>query len=195
MITTTAERPEATRAVAARVAGLLEPGDVLLLVGGLGAGKTTFVQGLAAGLGAEDDVTSPTFTLSHSYSGRLRLVHADLWRLGTRSELLDLSLEEDLEDGAVLVAEWGEAAEAVFGEEALVVSFTVPEPDGAHGAGPGTAGDGAAGAGAEDGAGPGPDHDPSPGDQVRHLSFEPRGARWRRRTKELGAVVSASSVP
>jgi tRNA threonylcarbamoyladenosine biosynthesis protein TsaE len=113
----------ATEALGRALAPLLEAGDVLLLVGGLGAGKTTFVRGLAAGLGCPGEVTSPTFTLCHGYEGRLRLVHADLWRLEREGEVADLALEEELEDGSVLVAEWGEAAEGLFGSEALVVNF------------------------------------------------------------------------
>jgi tRNA threonylcarbamoyladenosine biosynthesis protein TsaE len=105
------------------LAPLLAAGDVLLLVGGLGAGKTTFVRGLAAGLGCDGHVTSPTFTLCHRYEGRLPLVHADLWRLERSSEVGDLGLEEELDDGSVVVVEWGEAADELFGKDALVVSF------------------------------------------------------------------------
>ena len=100
---------------------------MLLLVGGLGAGKTTFVRGLAGGLGYAGHVTSPTFTLCHTYDGRLALVHADLWRLERSAEVADLALEEELEEGGVLVVEWGEAADDLFGAEALVVNF---EPGG-----------------------------------------------------------------
>jgi tRNA threonylcarbamoyladenosine biosynthesis protein TsaE len=114
---------DATEALGRSLATLLEAGDVLLLVGGLGAGKTTFVRGLAAGLGYTGQVTSPTFTLCHAYDGRLRLVHADLWRLEREAEVADLALEEELEAGGVLVAEWGEAAETLFGAGALVVTF------------------------------------------------------------------------
>jgi len=113
----------ATEALGRSIAPLLEGRDVLLLVGGLGAGKTTFVRGLAGGLGYAGQVTSPTFTLCHTYDGRLALVHVDLWRLERAAEVADLALEEELEEGSVLVVEWGEAADDLFGAEALVVNF------------------------------------------------------------------------
>jgi tRNA threonylcarbamoyladenosine biosynthesis protein TsaE len=121
VITVRTRSGAATVELGRAVAGLVRPGDVLLLIGGLGAGKTTFVQGLAGGLGYEGSVTSPTFTIRHTYAGRLDLVHVDLWRLERRDEFLDLGLEEDLEQGAVVAAEWGEGAETVFGPEALAV--------------------------------------------------------------------------
>ena len=107
---------EATRALAGRLAGVLRPGDVLLLEGDLGAGKTTFTQGLAAALGVEAAVTSPTFTLMNIYatSAGYDLVHVDVYRLERLSEVVDLALPEMLEDGAVVVVEWGERARAAL---------------------------------------------------------------------------------
>ena len=99
--------PEETERLAARLAADLAPGAVLRLTGPLGAGKTAFVRGLARGLGIDpDDVSSPTFTLIHEYrGGRLRLFHADLYRLG-RAAAEDLGLDElGVEDG-VLAIEW-----------------------------------------------------------------------------------------
>lgn len=98
-----------TRQVAARLAGALEPGAVILLHGDLGAGKTAFVRGLAEGLGVPDDeVSSPTFTLVHEYrGGRLPLFHADLYRLAPGISLEDFGLDEVAEDG-VLAIEWPE---------------------------------------------------------------------------------------
>jgi tRNA threonylcarbamoyladenosine biosynthesis protein TsaE len=96
-----------TEALARAVAEQLRAGDVLRLSGPLGAGKTAFVRGLAAGLGIDpDEISSPTFTLVHAYrGGRLRLFHADLYRLG-RTDANDLGLEElGVEDG-VLAIEW-----------------------------------------------------------------------------------------
>ena len=98
---------EDTERLAAALAATLGPGDVLLLSGPLGAGKTAFVRGLARGLGIDpDEVSSPTFTLVHEYrGGRLRLFHADLYRLGTAGAE-DLGLDElGVRDG-VLAIEW-----------------------------------------------------------------------------------------
>lgn len=105
MITTHSE--EETAAVARNLAATLEAGDVLLLSGNLGAGKTAFVRGLAEGLGINpDDVSSPTFTLVHEYrGGRLTLYHADLYRLD-RAATADLGLEEPGIADGVLAIEW-----------------------------------------------------------------------------------------
>jgi tRNA threonylcarbamoyladenosine biosynthesis protein TsaE len=96
-----------TQAVASELAATLKPGDVLLLSGDLGAGKTTFVKGLAAGLGIDpDEVSSPTFTLLHEYrGGRLTLYHADLYRLD-KTATDDLGLEETGVRDGVLAIEW-----------------------------------------------------------------------------------------
>ena len=99
---------EATREVAAALEPLLGAGDVILLSGDLGAGKTAFVQGLAAALGVQEPVTSPTFTLAASYEGRLRLHHLDVYRLDNLAEVLDLDQPELLEDDATICIEWGE---------------------------------------------------------------------------------------
>lgn len=98
-----------TRAVAAALARALGAGDIVLLHGDLGAGKTVFVKGLAAGLGLDgDEVTSPTFTLVQEYAGgRLPLVHLDLYRLD-RAELDEVGLDPDLAARGVVVVEWAE---------------------------------------------------------------------------------------
>lgn len=105
----TTRSAEQTRILGASLAPTLLPGDVLSLAGDLGAGKTTFVQGLAGGLGVHDRVTSPTFTLIHEYDGRYPIVHLDVYRLDSIQEVLDLGFEELLEPGGILVVEWGEA--------------------------------------------------------------------------------------
>jgi tRNA threonylcarbamoyladenosine biosynthesis protein TsaE len=91
-----------------RVAATLQPGTFVLLHGNLGAGKTAFVRGMAAGLGANpDDVSSPTFVLIQHYKGRTPLVHVDLYRLENPAAVDDLGLEE-LANGAVVAVEWAE---------------------------------------------------------------------------------------
>ena len=114
---------EQTRRVAGAVARLLAPGDVVVLAGGLGSGKTTFVQGLAGGLDVADPVVSPTFTLARDYDGRVRLVHVDVYRLESAHELYDLGLD-DLADGAVLAVEWGDVVREYLGPDHLEVRLT-----------------------------------------------------------------------
>jgi len=106
--------PEETEAAGARLAGRLRSGDLVLLQGPLGAGKTTFVRGLARGLGSRAHVMSPTFQLVRIYEGPLQLAHVDLYRLEPGAPLADLGLEELLEAGAVVV-EWGERLPAAEG--------------------------------------------------------------------------------
>ena len=101
--------------VGAGIARVLRGGDVVLLVGSLGAGKTTLVQGLVAALGGHQPVTSPTFTLAHRYKTTPQVTHVDLWRLEHLQEVVDLALEEELEEGGVVIVEWGEAAEPLYG--------------------------------------------------------------------------------
>lgn len=110
-----------TRDLAAALAELARPGDLLLLSGDLGAGKTAFCQGFGRGLGVTDHITSPTFALVQSYSGRLPLHHLDVYRLEQVAEALDLGLSELLDEGAVTVIEWGDAIAPVLGHEFLEV--------------------------------------------------------------------------
>jgi tRNA threonylcarbamoyladenosine biosynthesis protein TsaE len=132
LVTATTDGADATRVLAAAVAGFCRPGDVVLLAGGLGAGKTTFAQGFARALGVTGPVTSPTFTLVRQYrcdrSEIDLLLHADVYRLDTMAEVLDLGIVELVEDGAVALVEWGDAVADVFGA-ALHVSLTA----GGHG--------------------------------------------------------------
>jgi tRNA threonylcarbamoyladenosine biosynthesis protein TsaE len=105
----------ATGQMGERIGALVEAGDLILLGGELGAGKTTLAQGLARALGVAERVTSPTFTLVHSYEGRgLRLLHADIYRLEHLQEVIDLGLPELLEEGAAAVVEWGDLAAPVL---------------------------------------------------------------------------------
>ena len=110
-----------TRAAGEAFAALLRPGDVVLLSGRLGAGKTTFAQGVARGLGVSERVTSPTFTLVRPHAcanahGIATLYHADVYRAGSLAEVIDLDLTELIEESAVALVEWGETAAPVFGD-------------------------------------------------------------------------------
>ena len=142
MVRWTSASPHDTARLGAALARLLEPGDVVLLSGPLGAGKTTLVKALVAALGGTEEVTSPTFTLLRTYPTAPPVAHVDCWRLEQLHEVLDLGLEEHLDEGGVALVEWGEAAAPRFGEGALTVTLDLPEPDedgGAPGDGPGTA--------------------------------------------------------
>jgi tRNA threonylcarbamoyladenosine biosynthesis protein TsaE len=117
--------PSGTQAVAAALAPCLRAGDVVLLGGPLGAGKTTFVKGLAAALGVTEAVTSPTFTLVRSYptSQGWDLIHADVYRLEQLQEVIDLALPEQVEEGGCAVVEWGERAAPALAPEYLSVTL------------------------------------------------------------------------
>jgi tRNA threonylcarbamoyladenosine biosynthesis protein TsaE len=123
-----------TQAAAAALAPLLGPGDVILLDGDLGAGKTTFTQGLARALGVTEAVTSPTFTLVHSYptAAGFELYHVDVYRLERLSEIVDLALPELIEENAVAVIEWGQRAAAALPACTLDISFAWADHEGAR---------------------------------------------------------------
>jgi tRNA threonylcarbamoyladenosine biosynthesis protein TsaE len=142
---------EDTRALGERLAAVLRPGDLVILTGDLGAGKTTFTQGLGEGLQVRGDITSPTFVISRvhpSLVGGPALVHVDAYRLGGIEELDDLDLDTSL-DEAVTVVEWGEGVAEGLAETRLEVTITR-----ARGA------------------------DPHDGTDPRHVRFTPVGARW-----------------
>ena len=101
---------EETWAVAGEFAKTLRPGDVVCLEGDLGAGKTTFTQGLAAALGVPGRVNSPTFCIVQEHRGPLLLVHMDLYRLHGEDDVLAIGWEDYLAEGAILVVEWPERA-------------------------------------------------------------------------------------
>ena len=153
-----------TTSLGSRIGSLLRPGEVVLLVGDLGTGKTTFVQGIASGLGIATLPRSPTFTMVHTYDGgTYPLVHVDLYRLDTSNEVLNLGLEELFEPPAVAVVEWGEKATTIVGDHYLELDFAW-EPGGS----------GAAEA----------------SDDVRNIKFLPVG-RWQSRMGELSDAVRA----
>jgi tRNA threonylcarbamoyladenosine biosynthesis protein TsaE len=117
-----------TKAIAAALAGLLEPGDVVGLTGDLGAGKTRFVQGAAAALEVEDPVVSPTFMLVRTYEGRVPLHHVDAYRLSGSAELEDLGLEEVLPGDAIAFVEWADRVADALPPNWLELAFHV-RPD------------------------------------------------------------------
>ena len=114
---------EDMRALGERLGADLGPGDLVVLTGDLGAGKTTLVQGIAAGLGATGPVLSPTFVIARIYrGGRVPLVHVDAYRLGSRVEVDDLDLDADLAD-SVTVVEWGDGLVEGLTPDRVVVSI------------------------------------------------------------------------
>ncbi|HUF54234.1 MAG TPA: tRNA (adenosine(37)-N6)-threonylcarbamoyltransferase complex ATPase subunit type 1 TsaE [Dehalococcoidia bacterium] len=116
--------PEETRALGETLGRATEAGDVILLSGELGAGKTVFVQGIARGLGFEGPVSSKSFVLMGEYPGRLTLYHADLYRLDSPEQVEDLALMEISADG-VLVVEWPERGDWALPEDNLLLRFEV----------------------------------------------------------------------
>lgn len=118
---TTAETPDAMIGLGRVVGERLKPGDVVLLFGQLGTGKTTFVKGLARGLGISGEVSSPSFALIHQHRGPVVLCHVDLYRLDSPDEVETLGLDECLESDAVTAVEWPEVAVDVFPEDRLEV--------------------------------------------------------------------------
>lgn len=121
---------EETRILGASLAPLLLPGDVISLSGDLGAGKTTFVQGLGIALGVEARILSPSFAIVHEYEGRYPIVHLDVYRLDSFQEVLDLGFEEFLDPRAVLLLEWGEAVEPLLPRAHLRVElYRSDDPD------------------------------------------------------------------
>ena len=123
--------PEDTEAVGRKLAAQLQPGDVLAYYGDLGAGKTSFTRGLAAGLGVTEPVTSPTYTLVNEYlSGRLPLFHFDMYRLGSSDELFDIGWEDYLARGGVCAVEWSENVEDALRDAIhITIEKDTLEPD------------------------------------------------------------------
>ncbi len=116
-----------TQDLACRLGEIVEPNTLITLSGDLGAGKTTFTQGLARGLGIEKKVTSPTFTIMKEYRGRLPLYHIDAYRLENITQ--DLGFDEYIESDGVCVIEWADFIEYVLPEELLNIEFTINDDD------------------------------------------------------------------
>jgi len=120
-----------THAIAGVIAGLVRPRDIIVLAGDMGAGKTAFTVGFTRALGVSEDdqVSSPTFTLVHSYnSGRIPVLHADLYRLNSMAEVADLGVREQVDLGAVALVEWGDVAADVIGDS-LTIELSHDEDD------------------------------------------------------------------
>ena len=119
-----------THAIAAALAGLSRAGDLIVLAGEVGAGKTAFAKGFGAALGVTEPITSPTFTLVHSYeAGKLTLHHADIYRLTTLNEVADLALAELREYDGIVLIEWGDVVAGSLGDHLLVQLDAVDDDD------------------------------------------------------------------
>jgi tRNA threonylcarbamoyladenosine biosynthesis protein TsaE len=118
---------DATRSLGAAVAALVQERDLILLSGDLGSGKTTFTQGFGAALGVDEQITSPTFVLVRTYEAKIRLHHADVYRLEHLDEVVDLGLLELLDEGGVALIEWGDIAEPAMPRDFLEIRFGVDE--------------------------------------------------------------------
>lgn len=157
------------RQLGVRLAGLLRSGDLVVLAGSLGAGKTTLVQGIGEGLAVRGPVTSPTFVIARvhpSLRGGPDLVHADAYRLGSRLEVDDLDLDADL-DHSVTVVEWGEGLVENLAAGHLRITIEMP---------------------AQAGAAAAPDGDSV--DQVRVVTAAGYGGRWAAAADLLRAVLA-----
>ena len=195
-----------TQALAAELAALAEPGDLIVLAGDLGAGKTAFVQGFGRGLGVTEPITSPTFTLAQQYEGRLLVHHLDVYRLDQLGEVAELGLGELLDDGGVVLIEWGDAILPVLPNDYLEVRLVYPPVVGDTGIG--TGGGSSAGTGSSAGVGgSGADErsagseidaggESVPGDDERRIVLRAIGSVWgRRQVSLLHAIAPWAEAP
>jgi tRNA threonylcarbamoyladenosine biosynthesis protein TsaE len=124
-----------TRAVGAAISSCIAPGDVVVLSGNLGSGKTTIAQGIAAGLGVTEPVVSPTFAIVREYEGRVPVAHVDVYRLDHVQELNDLGFEEILDGSRVVLVEWGDLVAPMLiaeGDRIVVRLHNVDDDDDAR---------------------------------------------------------------
>ncbi len=121
-----------THQTAESVAEIIESGDLILLVGDLGAGKTAFTQGFGASLGVNEAITSPTFTLARTYQGSLQIHHLDVYRIDQIEEVRDLALPELFEGNTVTLIEWGDQIISALPKDHLEISFEYGEKDNAR---------------------------------------------------------------
>lgn len=160
---------EETKTLAGALAVLAEPGDLIVLAGDLGAGKTAFVQGFGRGLGVTEPITSPTFTLAQQYEGRLLVHHLDVYRLDQLGEVAELGLGELLDDGGVVLIEWGDAILPVLPNDYLEVRLMYP---------------------------PVGDDEASSGDDDRRIVLHAVGPAWgRRQVSLLHAIAPWAEAP
>lgn len=113
--------PHETLKLGRRIGGSLSGGTVVSLEGGLGTGKTVIAKGIAAGLGVDEEITSPSFTIMTEYRGRMTLHHIDLYRIESPQELEDLGIEEVLTSDGVVVVEWGEKARDLLPDKCIKI--------------------------------------------------------------------------
>lgn len=171
---------EQMRTLAEALAPHLSAGDLLILTGNLGAGKTTFTQALGASLGVRGRITSPTFVIAREHpsrSGGPTLVHVDAYRLGAAEELSDLDLDSELED-SITVVEWGEGLAEQLSQDYLAVTIT-------HGGG-----DDVADLDDED-----PADDEYLVDEERLVDLTGHGQAWAERLPALTAAIRAGLGP
>ena len=174
----------ATHAIAAAIASLSRPGDIIVLAGEMGAGKTAFAQGFGRALGITDPITSPTFTLVHSYpcpDGRRTLHHADIYRLDRTGDVEELALHELAEFGGTVLIEWGDVAAAGLGDH-LEVRLSHDDDDGDD--------DRAADEDAGDGTQDDPDDDFGL-DTSRTIELHAAGSSWAGRWDRLRSDLAA----
>jgi tRNA threonylcarbamoyladenosine biosynthesis protein TsaE len=173
------------RALGQRLAGLLRPGDLVVLNGPLGAGKTTLVQGIGAGLDVRGPVTSPTFVIARVHpplGAGPALVHVDAYRLSSPAEVDDLDLDADLES-SVTVVEWGGGLVEGLAPGSLDITIVMPDPDG----------------GPDAGSEPDPGTEPDPGgvfdagDEPRTVRLAGRGERWAAAAGSIHLTLSGAA--
>ncbi|MEP7059579.1 MAG: tRNA (adenosine(37)-N6)-threonylcarbamoyltransferase complex ATPase subunit type 1 TsaE [Actinomycetota bacterium] len=129
-VSVTTATADDTLALGVALAGVFRERDVVLLTGELGAGKTTLVRGIVAGLGSQDHVQSPTFTLIREYAGRLAVAHVDVYRLERVQDVVDLGLDEIADGRALLLIEWGDAIQDLLPSDTLRITMTTADPTG-----------------------------------------------------------------
>jgi len=118
---------EETKSFGYKLGEIVKKGSIICLLGDLGAGKTTFTQSLAKGLGVCDYVTSPTFTIVNEYDGRIQLYHFDVYRIGSSEEMYDIGYDEYINSDGVCIIEWANLIEDIVPEERLTIELKYVE--------------------------------------------------------------------